>query len=135
MGDFIKLMCLFLHEENGECLMCLLYATQTTLLEIKASFLAYQGHQMGIIVLPQRSSTVGTFATTNSEVRNNTYYARPGQLSLGKLLEPWQKNTCNRLSLVERYNLLVNEQNEEGRDASTTWIVHIRPLVFVKRFS
>jgi len=89
--------------------MCLLYATQTTL-EINASFLAYQGHQMGIIVLPQRSSTVGTFATTISEVRNSTYYARPGQLSLGKLLEPWQKNTCNRLyRLVERYNLLVNE--------------------------
>ena len=55
--------------------------------------------------------------------------------SLGKLLEPWQKNTCNRLyHLVERYNLLVNEQYEEGRDTSTS-IVHMRPLVFVKRFS
>ena len=90
--------------------MCLLYATQTTL-EINVSFLAFQSHQMGLIVLPQkRSSTVGTFATTISEVRNNTYYARPGQLSL-EAFGALAKNTCNRLyHLVERYNLLlVNE--------------------------
>ena len=78
-------------------------------------------------------------------MRNNTHYARPGQLYFGerRYMLPTLGEALGALAekilvisdryrlyrWVERCNLLVNEQYEEGRDTST-WIVHIRPLVF-----
>ena len=71
--------------------------------EIGASFLAYQGYQVGIIVLPQGSLVDGAFAGprvamclhrigvdigpagTVGEVRNCKHYAHPGQLSFEEL--------------------------------------------------
>ena len=123
--------------------MYLLYATQTTLYRPWA-LLSYhkdpllRGPLLALewryIFVRRMDVDIGP-VTTISEVRNNTHYTRPGELSfgdrrhmlstLGEALGVLAEEALvipdryRLYHLVERYNLLVKEQYEEGRDTST----------------